>query len=74
MEPEVRALKIEIIEAIRRKLEHDRRPSDHTIALKAVSMSLCDLVSACAQSEEHRQSLIAIVNGMLQSCTKVRAA
>lgn len=72
MDAEVRALKIEIAEAIRRKLEADRRPGDDQIVIQAVSHVMCDLISSCAQSEEHRQSLIRIMTMMLQACTKVR--
>jgi hypothetical protein len=69
---EVLALKVEIREAIIRKLEHDRRDGDHKIAIGAVAGVLCEVISAGARDEAHRQSLIAIVTAMLQSCTKPR--
>jgi hypothetical protein len=72
MDQRVRALKIEIAQAVARKLQEDTQRDGFQVALKAVSFALCDLISVAAQSEEHRQSLIAIVNGMLNACTSVK--
>lgn len=72
MDPEVRALKIEIAETILRKIGPDRRPGDHMVATMAVAMVLCDVISSSATCEEHRQSLIRITEAMLQACTTVR--
>ena len=66
----VKALKTEIVEAVRRKMEQDNYAGAHVVALQAMAMCLCDLISACAQDEQHRQNLVTIASLMLSACTK----
>jgi hypothetical protein len=69
MKAEVRVLKTEIIEAMKRRLEEDDRDPTLVfgIASTAVGEVLADLIFAAAQDEEHGEQLLGLVNSVVRS-------
>ncbi len=66
---EIQAIKVELMEAVKRRVESDQRSPEQLFGIQstAIGETLADLIYASAQDAAHRSRLLYIINGLIES-------